>query len=70
MRYCTAAGELSCMRCWVNRILSRLRMIQIKQRLTSGRALLMMDKLAKNFLQACWRLREALVGKLRVEHSD
>ena len=27
-----------------------------------------MDKLAKNFLQACWRLREALVGKLRVEH--
>lgn len=23
---------------------------------------------AKNFLQACWRLREALVGKLRVEH--
>ena len=28
----------------------------------------MMDKLAKNFLQAWWRLREALVGKLRVEH--
>ena len=26
------------------------------------------DKLTKNFLQACWRLREALVGKLRVEH--
>ena len=29
---------------------------------------LWVDKLTKNFLQACWRLREALVGKLRVEH--
>ena len=29
----------------------------------------MLDKLAKNFVMACWRLREALVGKLSIEHQ-
>ena len=29
----------------------------------------MLDKLAKNFLMACWTLRKALIGELSIEHQ-